>query len=563
MQPEDVKALAEGGESLAVEFKRATPRDALSDGDIVEAVVCLANGEGGTLLIGVEDDGTISGAAPRGPRGDHVTPQQLAAYILNKTIDPISTHVHLVHIDDVIVFVVEVPASPSPVCTSGGLYKRRTLQANGEPACVPFHPSLLVSTARVLAQRDYAEAPVLGLTDDDLDPAEFDRFRASVEANRGDFTLARSSNNDILRALRARTPDGDLTTGALLLFGREEAIVSNMRTAEVLLQIEAGGRLAVNTSTFPSLLKAAESLYERVSEENTYHEVTAGLLRVDIPRIPEHVVRESIANALIHRDYSQLGPIHVKLTDREFRLVSTGGLPAGVTLDNLLDSSRPRSPMLSDAFKRAGLVERTGRGVYRMYDALLRTGRGEPDYSLTNDAQVVITARLADSDIDMVRFVTKWEGQQQITLSLSQLRILGALRQLGAASSKGEIAETLNPPMRSVTEELAGLLNAGLIETTGAGRGRRYNLSSTFYRLGNDGAAYIHARGLDVTRQRHMVLEYVAQYGEIDRPRTANLCGVEPQQATRLLRELVDDGLLSRVGDRRWTKYVIADGGNQ
>ena len=52
-----------GGETYSVEFK-SEQRDRLNDRDLVEAVVCLANGTGGVLLVGVDDDGTATGARP-------------------------------------------------------------------------------------------------------------------------------------------------------------------------------------------------------------------------------------------------------------------------------------------------------------------------------------------------------------------------------------------------------------------------------------------------------------------------------------------------------------------
>ena len=76
-----------------------------------------------------------------------------------------------------------------------------------------------------------------------------------------------------------------------------------------------------------------------------------------------------------------LGPTLVQITGSEFTVVNPGGLPPGVTIANILDQSRPRSPILAAAFKRAGLVERRGKGVNDMFEAQLRAGREAPDYS--------------------------------------------------------------------------------------------------------------------------------------------------------------------------------------
>ena len=78
--------LTAAGESLTLEFKRGKAR-ALNDDTIVEAVVCLANGSGGLLLLGVEDDGRITGLDPR--HGTRTEPHLLQAMILNKTEAPL------------------------------------------------------------------------------------------------------------------------------------------------------------------------------------------------------------------------------------------------------------------------------------------------------------------------------------------------------------------------------------------------------------------------------------------------------------------------------------------
>lgn len=57
--------LIQAGESLEIEFKRANQKHPLADKDLVETVTCLANANGGFLLLGVEDDGYISGFEPR------------------------------------------------------------------------------------------------------------------------------------------------------------------------------------------------------------------------------------------------------------------------------------------------------------------------------------------------------------------------------------------------------------------------------------------------------------------------------------------------------------------
>ena len=87
------------------------------------------------------------------------------------------------------------------------------------------------------------------------------------------------------------------------------------------------------------------------------------IFRIGIPDYSEQAFREGLANALIHRDYSRLGAVHVQWHEDRIEISNPGGFSEGVRLDNLLVTPpRPRNPSLADAFKRAGIVERTARG---------------------------------------------------------------------------------------------------------------------------------------------------------------------------------------------------------
>ena len=88
----EVEKLVRSGETLRVEFK-SEDRQALSGKEVYEAIVCLANSEGGVLLIGVEDDGRVTGARPR--HGATTDPFALQAAIFNNTAPPINTRVSL------------------------------------------------------------------------------------------------------------------------------------------------------------------------------------------------------------------------------------------------------------------------------------------------------------------------------------------------------------------------------------------------------------------------------------------------------------------------------------
>jgi ATP-dependent DNA helicase RecG len=402
---------------------------------------------------------------------------------------------------------------------------------------------------------DYARSSAVGATWESLDPTEFERFRRLCRQG-GDEPIGNLSDEDILRALGLVGTDGGLTLGAVLLFGTTEAIGKWAPSAEVLFQDLRAGDAQTNERFHGPLIRAAEWLSQKVDERQSNTELITGMFRVEVPLIPLRTRRESVANALVHRDYSALGPVVVQITDAEFSVSNPGGLPPGVTITNLLEQSRPRSPLLADAFKRAGLVDRRGKGVNDMFEQQLRAGRDVPDYSRTTSDSVTVIVPLGTANIDLVRFLVQFENDTQHTLGVSELRLVHEVHTQGSATA-AELADTLSLPASIVRGASGRLVEQGVLESRGQGRSRRYHLTARFYDLAEDRAAYVRVKGADPLQQERMILDYVDSFGSITRSQAAQLCQTAPSQARRVLKHLVDDGRLALVGERRGARYVM------
>ena len=134
-------------ESLQHEFKSDSRRLPLRT--LLEAVICMANGPGGTIYLGVEDDGRISGLHPAHTDLAHL--QQLICQHSHPHLN-VSVRPHMV--EGLAIARIDVPLSSVPIATWDGLYKRRQLQqGNGEPQCVTFHPQRQTATNPVSATR--------------------------------------------------------------------------------------------------------------------------------------------------------------------------------------------------------------------------------------------------------------------------------------------------------------------------------------------------------------------------------------------------------------------------
>jgi ATP-dependent DNA helicase RecG len=555
MTPERLLELIAGGESLDLEFK-GEKHAPLNDRVVVETVVCLANRPGeeiGYLFVGVEDNGELSGARPRHESG--VTdPRRVQALIANRTRPALTCRAELVPVGSKEVLVIEVPASRQPVGTTDGLYLRRALGGRAEPECLPYHFHEMQAQQADRGVLDYSALPVEGARWEDLDALELDRFRRSIRENRGlgDSSLLDLPDIELAKALGAVEANHEvraIRVLGLLLFGKEDALRRFLPTHEAAFQVLSQTRVEGNDFFRWPLLRLMEEMLSRFRSRNREEEILVGLLRIGVPDFPERAFREALANAMIHRDYTRLGAVHVQWQDDGLVISNPGGFPEGVRLDNLLVTPpRPRNPLLADAFKRAGVVERTARGIDTIFYEQVRNGRPAPSYERSSPTDVVLALPGGKASLDFVRLLAE-ESQAGRPLGLDELLILNMLWRERRIDTR-EASRAIQKPEPEARTVLARLIEAGLVEARGESKGRSYHLSAATYRGLRDKAAYVRQRGFEPLQQEQMILQFIGKHGSVSRGEAADLCRISSSQAYRLLQRLVSEGLLQKVGDR-------------
>jgi ATP-dependent DNA helicase RecG len=403
---------------------------------------------------------------------------------------------------------------------------------------------------------------VVETTWEDLDPLELARLRRMVEESHGDGALLELSDQEIARALGiVRRDNGSYipTLGGLLLVGQERVLREHVPAHEVAFQVLRGTDVAVNEFRRWPLLRTLEWVIEAFQVRNEERELNLGMFRIGVPAYDPRGFREAVNNALIHRDYGRLGAVHIQMHDDEIRISNPGGFVMGVRQDNLLVTEpRPRNPSLADAFKRIGLVERTGRGVAIIYRGQLRNGRLPPNYGLSTEVSVSVVLPGGPADLDFVQLIVAQENRQQRSFTVSELLILSHLWRERAitASAAAELIQREDAEARAVLE---GLVEAGLVERRGGRRGRDYLLSASVYRETGRPEAYVYARGFEPLQMEQMILQYVEAHGSITRRDVVKLCRVSENRASYLLRKLVERGNLSLVGQGRGARYELGE----
>ena len=548
--------LIAAGETLAVEFKSDSGRG-LSDSELVEAAVCLANGPGGVILIGVENDGKVTGlAAKRGPKAN---PRALEALIANKTVPPLVTQCTIDRVAGVLVARVAVESSRTPVGTAEGLYKRRSWGGDGRPACLPLHAHEILSRLSDLAEIDVSARPVRGLTWDDLDPVEFARVRTMIDT-RGDRLLAGLSDVDLIKALglgKGRETIEEFFVGAVLIFGRSEAIRAHVPTHEVAFQELQGTKVVTNEFFRGPLVQAAEAIALRLEVRRTEQEVDVGPVRVGIPNFSEAATREAFHNALLHRDYARRGTVHVSWKDDGIEIVSPGGFVHGISHASLLSvGARPRNPRLAEALRRIGLVERTGRGIPRMFEGQLLYGRSAPDFTRSTDDEVRVLLAGGEAKAGLTRYLLEMRAKG-VRIEAEELLLINRLEQerrlddTRAGTIVGRSAEV-------AVGILERLVEAGAVERRGEGSRRSYQLSAAVYGALGDHAAYARTSGFSHLQGEQMVMRLLLSKEQVTRREVAALCQIDSEAARRLLGAMSGRGDIVLHGEKRGAYYTLA-----
>jgi ATP-dependent DNA helicase RecG len=563
----ELRRLIAAGEQFTTEFI-AESSAPLADDDLVDAVVCLANGHGGVVLVGVEDDGRVSGARHR--HGTYTDPRRVTLMIAGRTVPSCPVECMVLAIDGHDVLAVDIPAGRPVTSTSAGVYRRRGTDAHGRPVCVPFLVHEIQSREATRGALDYTALIVPEAKWEDLDPLEIERVRRMVSLNRGraDASLLDLSDAEIIRALGLGEGGGAsdrverVRVAALLMVGREEAIKRYVPNHEVAFQVLRGTRVAVNEFVRWPLVRSAEEVGLRFDARNQEDEVAVGMVRVGVPAHSPLGFREALHNALVHRDYTKAGAVHVQIRESdaggEIEVSNPGGFPDQVQLDNILVAPpRPRNPVLADAFKRIGLVERTGRGIDTIFEGQLRYGRQVPDYSRSTVATVQVILNDGPANIPITRMVAERDVPGR-RLSLDELLLLNTMAReqepIGLGRASGLI-QRMEGRTRSVLDRL---VESGLLDGWDDRRERVYYFTSPIARaLGiedlDEDVAAEHAGERERKR-----LEHVDLHGKITRSAVAELFALEGREARTVLEKLVRRGDLVVRGEKRGAYYERA-----
>jgi ATP-dependent DNA helicase RecG len=537
----ELQALIAQGEGPRLDLKRGVP----SVKDLALAVACLANAQGGKVLLGVADDGRIVGCRSYDVPG-------LLSGIYRATDPPITVDVEEVDTPHGTVLVVSVPRTAFVHGTTGGVFQRRVGRE-----CLPMSAAEVLAFQSERAGLDYSARPLSGTRyPDGVDPRALAVLRTEMAMRNP--ALAAYTDLDLLRSLGllvgGKGPPREgypLTVAAALLLGRPEMLRRALPQAEVAyLRLRSDTDIALDERLYLPLPLLLQRLEELIQAANEVRSFLLGLQRMDVPAFPLPVYREAILNAVAHRNYGLPGNVFVRHYPDRLEVMSPGGFPAGVTPQNILRQVVSRNRLLAETLQRAGYVERAGYGVDMMYQELLRLGK-EPPLFAPDELSVRVVLR--DGTLDEP-FVTLVEQRRRAgsPLSLEELLLLCYLKR-HLELNREQAMLLLQRQEAETTEVLSSMVRRGLLERVGKGRATVYQLAlETAEQLGIPSLG----RLLTPAEQEVRILAYMQERGQITNQECQRICGVSHGQAFKLLTRLVRAGKLRPVGEKRGRLYV-------
>lgn len=553
----ELNGLIAGGETLTVEFKSDVKR--LPDSELVDSLAAMANSQGGVLLEGVEDDGEITGLCKA-----HLDVEGMVPLVENRTTPGLVVSVEKIDCGDgVYVGAVHVKKSKLLIATSDGKYLRRRLDANHKPEVVAIKPAEVQSWQSTLGTYDPSEMIFEGVSMDELDPLQRVRLRRTIEEYGEEKSLLRLSDEDMDKALGlCAESDGTMhpTLAGMLILGTEKLLRKHVPSHEVAFQVLKSGKVKVNEFRRKPLLEIFEEFKMMFGAQYSEDEMEIGLFRKGIPNYDKTAFREAFVNALVHRDYNILGCIHIQFDDFGLKISSPGGFIEGVTVDSLLTAApKSRNSCLADAIKRIGLAERTGRGVDRIFEGLLKYGRPAPDYSESNSTVVTVRMLEAKADRLFIRMLMNREDRG-IDMPIDSLLVLSTLRD--GELTMQELARMLRKSEATTRGIIGVLVRENMIEQRVEGKVHVYFLGKAYHQELGEEVAYTKMVGLSHARKINMIQEHLDQHHKISCGQIMELCDVERAEAKKLISEVREKTNLRLIGRGRGAHYEMEDNGN-
>lgn len=387
MTAKELEAIVAGREMSRLELKESF------DKECIETVAAFANASGGYLVIGVTNSGELASLQLR--------EESLRDYenrITTATEPVVSVELEKVVYRGGEVVVARVQENPlKPIAVKGRCFIRRG-SVNHQMTPTEIAECHLKSTG---GSMDAVSVP--GATRDDLNMEVVRHYMAkAVESGRRDFDL-KDDPWQVLRKLEFVKNEDEISRAMILLFGKNPQRF--FPSADVRVAVLRCGSLMIDSRVIQgNLISQIDEVQAFVRRSiKVRFEISGKPERDEYWDYPLDALRETITNAICHRDYGIANDIQIKIFEDHLRVWNPGRLPFDMPISLLMDpdhSSRPRNRIIAQVFYDMKLIERYGSGIDRIAAACRDNGNALPEWKEEPDGFVTIYRERGDGSIN-------------------------------------------------------------------------------------------------------------------------------------------------------------------
>lgn len=430
---------------------------------LAETMIAFANTDGGTIIIGVDEDGC---AAEQPVYREELEAALLAAQ--ERCLPLVHTTWEQYDQVDGTAFAIRVARSSELHSVDDGRVLVRLGRENH-----PLSGEQIRQLAATKSSGDFEAEAVPGARRIDLDDKVIEEYIDKRRAR--ERRPIDGKPDEILTQIGALTREGVPTVSGILLFGK---------TPQVLIP-QSGFVFVKFVGTDPRgedglagygrreeivgpVAYVIENAWRIVNEEMVFGAVVKDLEREERPEYPTFAVREALVNAVCHRDYRLRGRrIEVRMFSDRLEIISPGGLPGFVTVDNIVEEHFSRNPRLVAGVFQWGYIEELGLGIDRMIEAMIQDGHSPPVFKSQPHMFSVTLYNRRDR-----RAVQSWERN----MNERQIRAVSYIRDHGRITNREyrQLCPDLSP--ETIRLDLADLVDQGVLLKIGAKRGTYYIL---------------------------------------------------------------------------------------
>lgn len=514
-------------ESDYVEFKQGISRNQLQD-----TIVAFSNAGGGVILVGIADDGTVVGKPFDAGTTDSIH------QVMRDVHDPGRYSLHQLLVEGKSVVVVAVARRQEGFSQSSNGVVRVRKGTRDEPLFGAALQHLINERSTRRYELSSASLPV-----ESAEPVLLQDFAQA-------FGWSQEAVDERLPENGYAT-DGQLTVAGCLYLLEDPGQILGKAHVELLRyrsddSVDYDLRLEIK-GPLPQQLEQA---VQRVLDELGTELVVLGMRRYDLPRVPPVVVREAIANALAHRSYElDRTPVRIHIRPSSVQILSPGGLPEPVTIENIRETTAPRNVAVISALRRYGLAEDAGRGIDVMEDTMLEEMLDPPKFE-DSGHEVVVTLPIRSAVAPVERAWIRELERRGALQGPDRLVLIHAAR--GESLTNSRVREILQTDETAAREVLHRLRDAEFLEQRGVRGGATYHLRGSLAP-----PAGLRLEPIELAD----LIENMAAEGPISNADVRAATGLDRSEVRALLAGLVREGRLVQSGEKRGTRYQAPKAG--